>query len=262
MELTGSLPGSHTEQRSEAASSSYQRSGGTPYEILVQHATLLADVPVGEHDGTVMELPRGPMPRARPDKSDKPKPSDTPPRPAPAATSDQPKPSDTSGPSDKSELPDDPATTLAILESQTHRMLEDDNYEATKYVLETWLDLHGIEAVPNAGDGRSSCLVISLIQLASGNRAHPASELVAELKQTLSQHGVGDNDALLPTDPAAVALVNEVNRRYGCQLRLVFVQAFADHDPPYALLEAETAGTPAVIWDKLGHFEALVTKRS
>jgi hypothetical protein len=56
--------------------------------------------------------------------------------------------------------------------------------------------------------------------------------------------------------PATRKLVDEINREYTRDLKLVYV--YACRGPvPYLLIEVDTGAEPVVVWDNLGHFEAL-----
>jgi hypothetical protein len=135
-------------------------------------------------------------------------------------------------------------------------MLAKDDYHGTIDSLADWLSHHGIRVVKNHGGGRSSCLIISLIQHASGNYGEPTAELVAEIKKVLTQQGVDADDALLPTDrPRSCS-----SRRSISASRATCSWCSSRRLPSkIALRPARGArpGTPVVIWDQIGHFEAL-----
>lgn len=139
----------------------------------------------------------------------------------------------------------------------TRQVMEEEDYEGARQDLRRWLRRKGIGVVPNGGGGRNNCLIISLLQVASGSRAEPDAERVRGYKGLLDERGVGPDDELLPTDPNFVVLLRAINRDYRRDMKVAYVQAFKGLDPPFALLESTIGTEPVAIWDEIGHFEAL-----
>src|SRR5207249_1729716 len=98
-----------------------------------------------------------------------------------------------------------------------------EDYGQAKKDLGTWLTRHGIRSIRNGGGGRNNCLVISLLQHATESPAEPSSFTVNRFKAEL---GVGENEALLPTDVAFTTLLTAINKEYTKNMKVVYVQAF------------------------------------
>lgn len=120
--------------------------------------------------------------------------------------------------------------------------------------LRTWLADNDIAVIPNAGRG-NNCLIISLLQHATGNYADVHHAKAQEIRNLL------EHDGMLHCDNAeefAVVLAL-INAEYGTNMRPYFVQA-SKLWTPYVLPEADIGEDPVMIWHQGNHYEALVAK--
>jgi hypothetical protein len=162
-------------------------------------------------------------------------------------------------------LEENPVSSSSPLKNSSNKPVESDfgytwlnqeNYDDVRTKLSHWLEQHGIQVLKNGGGGRNSCLIISLLQHATG-RLRVNQETVAKLKELLSCYSISEYDSLLPDDEAFKALITEINKRYQTNMKPVFLVA-SDDDPPFIMLESPFGANQVVIWDQLGHFEALI----
>lgn len=140
----------------------------------------------------------------------------------------------------------------------TRQKLDRENYSQTTRQLGKWLNTQGITSIPNGGQGKNNCLIISLLQHASGDYRSPDPTVVETYKALLTKHGVGPSAALLPDDAAFKTLITKINKDFDRDLKVYYIQANASTDPPYSFLECDIGSEPVVVWDQVGHFEALV----
>ncbi|HEV2705517.1 MAG TPA: DUF4157 domain-containing protein [Pyrinomonadaceae bacterium] len=124
---------------------------------------------------------------------------------------------------------------------------------------QVWLATNEIKVAPNSGSG-CNCLIISLLQHATGNYA---SEHAAKAR-TLREALIGQfpqivlGQMLHSDDPAYVWLVNRINEEYGISMNPVFVSPDAEARP-FVHPVNQIGENPVVIWQQGNHYEALYT---
>lgn len=127
-----------------------------------------------------------------------------------------------------------------------------------------WLANHGLRAVHNSGSGMN-CLIMSLLQHARQDYGHSHEAEAAKLRATLDARWgealarVPDR-MLYPDDHVYVWLVNEINRRHGSRLNVIFVQP-GEGGIPLAWPGVRTGDRDVVVYFSPkggGHYEAVV----
>ena len=148
------------------------------------------------------------------------------------------------------------------------RLPPETEYEAARKQtaqLRDWLNHHGFDVIPNSGGGRSNCLLISLMQHATGNYASEHEAEVSELRQALvEQSGGAESGALFGdtgSDSSLRWLVNRINRDYaqpGRTLTVWIASSFVDDQPSF--LKVGNGELAAMIFESNSHFEAAVPR--
>jgi ADP-ribose pyrophosphatase YjhB (NUDIX family) len=121
--------------------------------------------------------------------------------------------------------------------------------------LGAWLDSQGITRVPTSGRG-NDCLIRALLHHATGNYLNQFDHEVDQYRSQLEQRypGVG-REQLNAFSPETQFLVEQINQRYGVNLRPAFVQS-SQGGAPYVTLAANGT-TPVPIWHSNNHYQAM-----
>ena len=141
-------------------------------------------------------------------------------------------------------------------------------YEASRtqtIQLRSWLDHHGFDVIPNSGGKSSNCLLISLMQHATGNYASEHTAEVRELREALVKSSKGAESGSLfgdsSSDSSLPWLVDQINEHYavtGRKLTVWMASAFIDGQPSF--LKIGHGELPAMIFESNSHFEAAVPR--
>lgn len=147
-------------------------------------------------------------------------------------------------------------------EAASHAFLLREDYHSIQERFADWLAANKIGVVRNGGGRSNSCLIISLVQHASRSMAEVSRETIGTYKSFLREgFGIGF-DAPLNSDGAAFeALLAQINRDYGRDLKPVFAIAETPDEPagpPFTISTGGRGSELVAIWDQLGHFEPLV----
>ena len=148
--------------------------------------------------------------------------------------------------------------TAPALSTATWRKLQEKNTKA----LRDWLDTHGFDVVKNHGGGHNDCLLISLMQHATGNYDSEHSADVESFRVFLNRldPSIQRNDALPGMHEAIRKLVDELNKGKDDKLRIAIVAPGKNGEPTYHYYGEGTRY--AMIFDQTGHFEAVVPRRA
>lgn len=128
--------------------------------------------------------------------------------------------------------------------------------------LRSWLDANGFDVVKNGGGGHNDCLLISLLQHATGNYD---SEHAAEVKSCRAflnklDPSIERNDVLPGMHEAIGKLVDELNKGKDEKLRVAIVAPGKNGEATYHYYGE--GKRYAMIFDQTGHFEAVVPRRA
>ena len=161
---------------------------------------------------------------------------------------------DQAGPTEANSVPDasDTRSTMADLRQK--------QWENTD-LLRSWLDSSGFDIVKNRGGGHNDCLLISLLQHATGDYR---SEHRAEVKQcrhtlmALDPH-IKRDTALASMSDGIGKLIDWLNEDKRCDLRVAIVAPALEGEPTYHFYG--NGKRYVVIFDQSGHYEAVVPRR-
>lgn len=182
-----------------------------------------------------------------------------------------------SGDTEAQELADDAALAMGIQASLDEmnkvksegkpvtRTIPDSEFNAQHRIngqLRCWFADRGMTVVPNQGENQN-CLLISLIQHATGNYHSQHAEAANDYKELLtreSQGQIGKYDALYDDTAFMTALIKRINERYQSDLRIDFYTADLNGNP--AIRSVGDGKKPVIIFNQVGHFEAVVSGSS
>jgi hypothetical protein len=122
--------------------------------------------------------------------------------------------------------------------------------------LRAWLADNDIAVIPNSGRG-NNCLIISLLQHATGNYADVHHAKAQEIRSLIEHDGMLHCDN---ADEFAVVLAL-INAEYDVNMRPYFVQA-SKLWTPYMLPETDIGEDPVMIWHEGNHYEALIARET
>ncbi len=128
--------------------------------------------------------------------------------------------------------------------------------------LRSWLDANGFDIVKNGGGGHNDCLLISLMQHATGNYDSEHAADVESCRVFLNKldPSIQRNDALPGMHGAIGKLVDELNQGKDDRLRIVIVAPGRNGEATYHYYGE--GKRYAMILDQTGHFEAVVPRRA
>ena len=125
--------------------------------------------------------------------------------------------------------------------------------------LRNWLNQEGYRIVRNSG-GNNNCLLISLLQHATGDYTSQHSEKAAYYKSILEEQSKGDLgrlDSLYSDTPLITALIKRIGQDHGRHdLSVNF--CFPDIEGNLAQRNVGSGTNPVWIFDQGGHFEAVL----
>lgn len=161
-----------------------------------------------------------------------------------------------------------PRAKPATSDTRSKYQPSETEYEASRKQttqLRSWLDHHGFDVIPNSGGKNSNCLLISLMQHATGNYASEHAGEVSELREALIENSNGTENGSLfgdaRSDSSLPWLVDQINERYavtGRKLTIWMASAFIDGQPSF--LKIGNGELPAMIFESNSHFEAAVPR--
>ena len=149
-------------------------------------------------------------------------------------------------------------------EKPASRTIPDSEFNALHIInnkLRNWFADRRMTVVPNQGKNQN-CLLISLIQHATGNYKSQHAKAASDYKDLLirqSQGQIGKFDALHDDSELITALVKRINARYQTDMRVDFYTADLDGNP--AIRSVGDGKKPVIIFNQVGHFEAVVSSR-
>lgn len=128
--------------------------------------------------------------------------------------------------------------------------------------LHSWLDANGFDVVKNGGGGHNDCLLISLMQHATGDYETEHAADVDDCRAFLNRLDptIQRDDALPAMHHAIGKLVDKINNEKNCELRIAIVAPGIDGEPTYHYYGKGTRF--AMIFDQSGHFDAVVPRRT
>lgn len=159
-----------------------------------------------------------------------------------------------------SPAPNPPPNSTASNGSTMDEMLQKQRENTD--LLRSWLDANGFDIVKNGGGGHNDCLLISLLQHATGDYR---SEHRAEVEQCRNTLMVLDEmikrDSALPSMSEDIGkLVDWLNEDKQCNLRVAIVAPGLGGEPTYHFYGKGTRY--AMIFDQSGHYDAVVPRRA
>lgn len=180
-----------------------------------------------------------------------------------------------SGDADAKQIADDAALAMGIqasldemdkLETATKprsRTIPEAMLDAQRSInkkLSNWFADRKMTVVSNQGKNQN-CLLISLLQHASGNYQSQHESEASHYKQILTgkSHGqIGKHDALYDDTELMTSLINRINKKYNRDMRVDFYTADLNGNP--AIRSVGTGKKPVIIFNQVGHFEAVISK--
>lgn len=118
--------------------------------------------------------------------------------------------------------------------------------------LREWFRENKIEVVPNNGGGKGvDCLIISLLQHATGNYASQHERTVPLFRNSLEARGMLHSD-----DADYMKLINSINTYFNISMNVRIVRS-QEKAGPFLDPEIKTGEHDVVIWDHGQHYEAL-----
>ncbi|MDB5727098.1 MAG: hypothetical protein JWQ00_303 [Noviherbaspirillum sp.] len=126
--------------------------------------------------------------------------------------------------------------------------------------LKQWFAANGCQVVPNGGHN-NNCLIISLLQLATGElseHADKAAEVKKWLVETYPDEAMSDKHELHANTTAIQELIRMINREFRSDMRVTFVAANENGHPVRTAVVGD-GKNDVVIFDQAGHFEAVVS---
>ena len=149
-------------------------------------------------------------------------------------------------------------------EKSATRIVPDQELQARREInnkLRHWFTDRHMTIVANQGKNQN-CLLISLIQHASGQYDSQHEKVASDFKDILtkeSQGQIGKYDALYDDTELMTALIKQINEKYQSDMRVDFYTADLNGDP--AIRSVGNGKKPVIIFNQVGHFEAVVSNR-
>lgn len=114
--------------------------------------------------------------------------------------------------------------------------------------------------IPRLGKSENNCLIVSLLQHATGDYERSHAVIARDLRQWLTQEcvGVRRGEPLFSDSEASNALVREINERYGVNIHPVFLGVDTDGD--LTLSNAHATANNVLIYQGGAHFEAVIAR--
>jgi hypothetical protein len=125
--------------------------------------------------------------------------------------------------------------------------------------LKQWFAANGCQVVRNGGRN-NNCLIISLLQLATGElseHADKAAKVKKWLVETYPDEAMSDKHELHANTTAIQELIKMINREFRSDMRVTFVAANENGHPVRTAVVGDVKND-VVIFDQAGHFEAVV----
>lgn len=149
-------------------------------------------------------------------------------------------------------------------EKSATRIVPEQELQARREInnkLRHWFTDRHMTIVANQGKNQN-CLLISLIQHATGQYDSQHEKAASDFKDILtkeSQGQIGKYDALYDDTDLMTALIKRLNENYNCDMRVDFYTADLNGDP--AIRSVGDGKKPVIIFNQVGHFEAVVSGR-
>lgn len=124
--------------------------------------------------------------------------------------------------------------------------------------LHNWFNQNGYRIVPNSGKN-NNCLLISLLQHATGDYKSQHSEKAAYYKSILevqSKGDIGRLDPLYSDTPIITELIQRIGQDHGREMSVNFY--FADAEGNLAERTVGSGNNKFSVFDQAGHFEAVL----
>lgn len=124
--------------------------------------------------------------------------------------------------------------------------------------LRKWFTAHDLQVVPNSGTN-NNCLLISLLQHASGNYRSEHLEEAKHYKAILASLSGGDiwlSDSLFEDTHLMARLIDQINQDYESDIRAEFYVGTSSDEP--GVRTTGTGTRPVIIFNQVGHFEAVI----
>jgi hypothetical protein len=126
--------------------------------------------------------------------------------------------------------------------------------------LRDWFTDRDMTVVANQGKNQN-CLLISLLQHASGNYQSQHEDAAIHYKDLLTRESQGrikKYDALYDDTTLMTTLIHRLNEQYLSDMRVDFYTADLDGNP--AIRSVGNGKKPVIIFNQVGHFEAVVSR--
>lgn len=149
-------------------------------------------------------------------------------------------------------------------EPSATRIIPDQEFEAQRSIndkLRNWFTDRQMTVVANQGENQN-CLLISLVQHASGNYHSQHAQAASDFKDILTRESKGQilkHDALYDDTALMTALIKRINEKYQSDMRVDFYTADLNGNP--AIRSVGDGKKPVIIFNQVGHFEAVVSAR-
>lgn len=128
--------------------------------------------------------------------------------------------------------------------------------------LRGWLHANGFDIIKNRGGGHNDCLLISLLQHATGDYRSEHRSDVAYYREYLMgiDPSIDRNDSLPSMSDAIQLLIEKINADKQAHLRVAFVAPGLEGEPTFHYYGS--GSRYAIIFDQSGHFDAVVPRRA
>lgn len=142
------------------------------------------------------------------------------------------------------------------------RIIPDEALHAQRSIigkLRNWFAERKMTVVSNQGKDQN-CLLISLLQHATGNYQSQHEEAARHYKKILTKEShepIGKTDALFDDTTLITSLIGRINSRYNSDMRVDFYTADLNGEP--AIRSVGTGKKPVIIFNQVGHFEAVIS---
>lgn len=131
-------------------------------------------------------------------------------------------------------------------------------HRAATEKLRAWFTAHHFRVVQNLGEN-SNCLLISLLQHATGDYQSEHTRAANDYKALLASQSNGANrfsDGLFENTTLIARLIDQINADYGSDISAQFYVGNSSDEP--GIHTVGTGKRPVIIFDQFGHFEAVV----
>jgi hypothetical protein len=128
--------------------------------------------------------------------------------------------------------------------------------------MKSWFEKNGFDIVRNTGGGANNCLLISILQHATGNYdSEHDSEVNAYRKLLMDRDNSIDAYGPLPSSGAAIeGLIDQILKKTGKPLRFAIAGPGTGNEPTFHFYGK--GKDYAIIFDQSGHYEAVVPRGS